>query len=142
MTTATKTQQEEAREHLRERIQPGDTLYTIIRHVSRSGMMRAIDVYELKHDDHLGRAIPHWLSSYACKAAGFSFNRKHNAVTMNGAGMDMGFELVYNLGWALFPDGFDCAGERCPSNDHSNGDTDYAPHPHKDGGYALRQEWM
>jgi hypothetical protein len=32
----------------------------------------------------------------------------------------MGFALVYALGRKLYPDGFDCAGERCPSNDHSN----------------------
>lgn len=59
-----------------------------------------------------------------------------------GCGMDVGFSLVYNLGWVLFPNGFECVGERCPSNDHSNGDRDYSPHHHSDGGYALRQRWL
>jgi hypothetical protein len=61
--------------------------------------------------------------------------------------MDTGFHLVYNLGYVLFPLGFECTGcdeppNLCPSNDHSNGDRDYAPHNHKDGGYALRSQWI
>lgn len=28
----------------------------------------------------------------------------------------------------LYPQGFGCIGEGCPSNDHSNGDRDYTPH--------------
>ena len=64
---------------------------------------------------------------------------------MGGAGMDMGFALVYELSHALYPDGFDCIGEGCPANDHNN-----PPHPdreagsmhHASGGYALNQRWM
>jgi hypothetical protein len=82
--------------------------------------------------------------------------------------MDMGFHLVYTLSYALYPQGFGCVGERCPSNDHSNGDRDYTPHGcydengaledrepgpgelrdgcrrhwHRDGGYALTQRWL
>lgn len=52
----------------------------------------------------------------------------HDAVKMGGAGMDMGFALVHSLSYALFPDGFGCIGDGCPSNDHSNGDRDYTPH--------------
>jgi hypothetical protein len=85
--------------------------------------------------------------------------------------MDMGFALVHELSGRLYPDGFGCLGERCPSNDHRNGDRDYTPHdPHagdsagrktcgcikcvrdprekayhwhgKSGDYALGQEWL
>jgi len=63
-------------------------------------------------------------------------------VKRTGAGMDMGFDLVYCLSSALWPQGFECAGERCNSNDHTNGDRDRGPHRHQDGGYALRQEWV
>ena len=65
-----------------------------------------------------------------------------------GCGMDMGFELVYNLGYALWPNGYTCTGDskefgkRCRSNEHSNGDRNYQPHHHTDGGYAFRQEWI
>jgi hypothetical protein len=34
--------------------------------------------------------------------------------------MDMGFALVSNLSATLYRDGFDCTGEHCSSNDHSN----------------------
>jgi hypothetical protein len=54
------------------------------------------------------------------------------------------------LSYALYPKGFTCLGDggehrrqRCPANDHSNGDRDYSPHQHPQaGGYALRQEWL
>ena len=134
----TQTEVAEARDRLRKRIEPGDTLYTVIRHVSRSGMMRAIDVYEM-HDNE-----PHRISYPVAVATGLTYNRKHEAVQMGGAGMDMGFALVYDLSWALFPDGFKCtgAGTRCPSNDHSNGRKARKGIHHKDGGYALRQQWQ
>ena len=63
-------------------------------------------------------------------------------VAISGAGMDMGFELVYQLGSALWPQGFECPGVGCRANDHTNGDRDYSPHHHHDGGYALRQVWL
>lgn len=40
----------------------------------------------------------------------------------------MGFHVVYGLARTLWPDGYGCIGEHCPSNDHSNGDRDYTPH--------------
>ncbi len=136
MTTT--TQREKARERLRKRIEPGDTLYVIMRHISRSGMSRAIDVYEM-HDN-----TPHRISFPAAEAAGLTYSRKHEAVNMGGAGMDMGFALVYDLSWSLFPDGFKCIGRdaRCPSNDHSNGAKYRRGTHHDDGGYALRQQWQ
>ena len=56
--------------------------------------------------------------------------------------MDMGFHLVYELSRALYPAGFVCSGDKCNSNDHSNGDRDHSPHQHQDGGYALRCRWI
>ena len=44
---------------------------------------------------------------------------------------------VFEIGYWLYPDGFTCVGRGCPSNDHANGDRDYSPHHHEDGGYAL-----
>ena len=54
----------------------------------------------------------------------------------------MGFHVVYNLGATLYPEGYDCIGLGCPSCDHSNGDRNRSPHPHKDGVYALRHRWI
>lgn len=135
----TKEEKEESRKQLREWIKPGDTIYTILRHVSRSGMYRVITLCKM---DNEGQMI--WLDFYASKLLeGYDYN--HNGCKTRGCGMDMGFNLVYNLGYQLYPDGFECSGEHCPSNDHSN-----SPYPkrtansmhHKDGGYALNQRWL
>jgi hypothetical protein len=49
---------------------------------------------------------------------------------MSGAGMDMGFELVYRLGQAMWPNGTpEPHGTR-------NGQ------PDSDGGYALEHKWL
>ena len=124
----------EAIERLREWLSPGDTVYTNVIHVSRSGMSRNIKVYTFQNNE------PLYLSYNVAQALGWG--KPDDFVKVGGCGMDMGFHLVYELSATLFPDGFDCSGQRCSSNDHSNGDRDYTPHHHRDGGYALRQRWL
>ena len=143
----TKREIEEARQQLAEIVKPGDTIYTTVRHVSRSGMSRSIDVYHLIPDE--GRRVEkRWLSRMVAKACNLPFDNKREAVKMGGCGMDMGYAIMNHIGYALFPDGFECIGKDdkarsfCPSNDHSNGDRDYTPHHHKSGEYALRHEWL
>ena len=131
-----KAEKQAALDHLREVLSPGDTVHTILRHCSRSGMTRAISAVMI--DNGESYQIDGWVS----KVLEYSRNKKHDGLTIGGCGMDMGFQLVYELSHALFPDGFTCTGEGCPSNDHSNGDRDYAPHKHDSGGYALRQRWL
>ena len=126
---------------LRETLKPGDKLHTVLRSVSRSGMSRVIDVYKLGCSNQ-GTIEKSWLSYWVAKAADFTFDQKADAIKVSGCGMDMGFHVVYNLGRTLWPDGFICSGENCHSNDHTNGDRDYTPHIHADGGYALTQEWL
>lgn len=138
----TTEEREEARKILRAECPPGTTLFTVLRHVSKSGMSRDIDVYKLEGGDR------QWLSRLAARAAGLTFNERAEAIRMGGCGMDMGFALVYELASALYPDGFDCIGARtdrwpgCPSSDHNNGDRNYEPHHHRSGGYALRHRWL
>lgn len=121
---------------LQEVLKPGDKVYTILNHVSRSGMMRVISVYAIKNNQ------PQWLSYWVAKAVGNTFDDKRDGVKVSGCGMDMGFALVYELSQTLFPGGFECIGESCPSNDHVNGDRNYKPHHHRSCGYALKQVWM
>ena len=129
--------QEEARETLRGMLHPGDVVHAVLRHRARSGMMRAIDLYTLKDGK------PRWLSSLAARATGISFSKKYEALVVSGCGMDMGLHLVYELSAALYPQGFECIGEKCPANDHVNGDRDYTPHAHPHArGYALRHQWL
>lgn len=123
--------EELAREQLLAMLQPGDTVQTILRHVSRSGMTRAISpVFNGKDISYLVGPV-----------VGYRLDRRHDGLKVEGCGMDMGFHLVYGLSRRLFQ-GWTCIGDRCPSNDHSNGDRDYTPHPHSDGGYALYQRWL
>jgi hypothetical protein len=133
-------QKEQALKSLRESLKPGDTVYTVLRSVSRSGMSREIDLYIFRDN------APEYLTGLVARACGFSLGKR--GLKMGGCGMDMGFHAVYELAAVLFPDGFTCTGKSedhrswCPSNDHSNGDRDYKPHHHKSGGYALRHSWM
>lgn len=180
-TTAKQRAQQErdaAREELRAIVKPGDTVYCVLRHVSRSGMQRVIDLQVLTTDDS-DRPWLRTIGGLAARAMGDRFDYDRGGVMVGGCGMDMGFHLVCSLGYVLWKDGFGCVGERCRSNDHSNGDRDYTPHGtlkgcteppekchcagadhwhgepcipghascevnhwHRDGGYALRHEWV
>lgn len=122
---------------LREMLKPGDTLYTSLNHVSRSGMSREIGLY-VGSGDAIQR-----LTHDAAEAVELKVG-KHDGVKMGGWGMDMGFSLVYSLGRSLYPAGFQCAGEACQSNDHFNDSAIKrdGSHHHKDGGYAFRQDWL
>ncbi len=95
-------------------IKKGDTVYTVLRHVSRSGMQRRIDAYVIKDN------IPRWISYHVANVTGYKVHRDKQGITINSCGMDMGFNLVYNLSMAMF----------CPDKyDH-------------DSAYALKQEWL
>ena len=118
-----KEQVEKWTEELRGELKPGDTLHTVIRGVAASGMSRHIDVYQFTYED--GKIRKYWLSPRVAAICGFTFDEKKECLRIGGCGMDMGFHVVYSLSRRLFPDGFtDSHGE------------------HKDGGYALNQEWI
>ena len=140
MSTKRERKIAEARDHLLLTISPGDTLYTVLRHVARSGMLRHIDVYVLK-SRHDGIWRPVYLSGRVATVLERS-RAKDGSIKEAGCGMDAGFNIVYSLSQALFAHGFECIGDHCPSSDHSNGDRDYTPHHHDSGGYALRHEWI
>lgn len=148
MTTLTKKQQaqaekDEALARLHELLKPGDTVHTILRHVSQSGMLRAISPVIC------GENGPFDIGYLVGRACGMKHHERHGGLKLGGCGMDMGFSLVYGLSRTMFPDGFGCIGRDdeariyCPSNDHSNGDRDFTiGHPHVSGGYAIQQRWL
>jgi hypothetical protein len=131
----TKDEIAQATTFLRSLLKPGTTVYTKINHVTRSGMSRSITAYAIIDDK------PVYLSGYAARVLD-ERRDKYDGITLAGCGMDMGFELVYRLSRKLYPEGYTCVGQHCPSNDHSNGDRNYGRHHHCDGGYALRQRWL
>jgi len=93
----------------------GDIVYTILRHRSSSGMSR--DISLLITDKDTGRIVD--ITYYAAAAMGDRLieSKGHRAIRVNGAGMDMGFHLVYNLSSVLF-------------------------HGQDRAGYVLKQEWI
>ena len=104
-------------------------------------MSRVLDVYHFRCVD--GKMEKYWLSYWIAKAIDFSFaTKKPEGIKVGGCGMDVGFEVVYNLGRVLYPNGVECCGKTCCSNDHMNGNRNYEPHLHRDGGYAFNQEWL
>ena len=118
-TTLTKKAQRIAdMEYARERllthyVTQGATVYTILRSRSASGMSRTISLV-LALDGKVQD-----ITYYAAQALGERLieTNGHRAIRQNGGGMDMGFNLVYNLSSVLFN-----GAERA--------------------GYILRQEWI
>lgn len=101
MTTKT-IKNEETLTALRDALKPGDTVYTILRHTSRSGMMRHISVIQIRADGD----IRDW-SLATARVLEWPETRKNDfAVKVSGCGMDMGFHLVYELSRTLFEDGY------------------------------------
>jgi hypothetical protein len=124
MAKTTPAEKAESLAKLREILHPGDEVYTILRKVSQSGMSRQISVVivqDAKIRDitwHVARALDWKLA----KSPDF-------ALSVGGAGMDMGFHVVYTLSRALFPEGYDKTGYD-------------GKIVHEDGGYALDQHWL
>lgn len=127
----------EALQTLSEIIKPGDTIYTVLRSVSRSGMSRTIDLYIIDTSDNYGNGPrPRRISYLVAKACGFTYDNNRDALKVGGAGMDMGYHIVYSLGHVLYRDGF------THEEGKSYGRGGHAGYHDKDGGYSLRQEWM
>ena len=126
--TPTEAQQTEARESLLKILKPGDTIYTITRHVSRSGMMRRISAFIVKD----GKIID--LDWYIAKTGLFARKYPEEGLVVGGCGMDMHFHVVHSLGRFLYPKGFDKTVphlERKPTTEHET-----------DGGYAFNKETL
>lgn len=96
MPKYSKTEIAEAKAQLRKWVKPGDTVHTILDHVSRSGMSRHIRVVLLKDGEAL-----HPNHSVAV-ALGYSRANRGDGLVVGGCGMDMGFHIVHSLGYALF----------------------------------------
>jgi hypothetical protein len=112
-----------ARDKLHELLKPGDVVTTVLFHVSASGMSRDIGVIIARED----RVID--ITWQVAQALDYPLAKKQG-LRVSGCGMDMGFHIVYALGSTLWPDG-----TKEPHGTR-NGE------PDRDGGYALKQEWL
>lgn len=125
-------------------------VYTQIRHVSRSGMMRHINCYVMNDNTPIN------INWYVERITQTYFRAKSydapnaDSLRVSGCGMDMGFAVVYALSSYVFRP-FKCFGKNCTSNDHTNDRKPYKYEKngknikgkiHSDGGYALIQRWL
>lgn len=83
-------------------LKQGQTIYTILRSVSSSGMSRNISLVAVCD----GQLCD--ITYYAAAALGWKLNETNGrrAIRVQGAGMDMGFHLVDSLSYALYGEGY------------------------------------
>lgn len=141
-------------------LRPGDTVFTVLRHVSSTGMSRSIDCYVFRPRRPGARECePMYLSGLVAHAIGYPFDERRGGVKIGGCGMDMGFAIVNHLSTVLFnsPEGkrhslrkktltsaeYDNLPEsrkRCYGRqNNAPGDRDYHL---MDRGYWLNQRWL
>lgn len=115
MSKAEELRQEKANaeKYLREWLKPKDTVHTILRHVSQSGMSRNISCVIVNNGQIKN------ITYYVAKYMDYTI-AKDGGIKIGGCGMDMGFHLVYSLSYRLF-----------------KGQT-----AKEDSGYTLNQEWL
>jgi hypothetical protein len=106
--TSKKQHAQESIEALRELLKPGDTVWTKVDHVARSGMSRRISLYVAVNSEIRN------ITWHVARAMGDPVKQRDGYVQdvglwVSGCGMDMCFNTVYNLGRVLFPDGFGVA---------------------------------
>ena len=120
----TKEEKNRARETLERLLEPGTIVYTVLRHVSRSGMQRSIQLKVVEEGDIVD------ISWAVAVVLDVSMDAKHGGIKISGCGEDKGFALVYELGTVLWPQGTpEPHGTR-------NGE------PDSFGGYALKHRWV
>lgn len=95
--------------YLRSILNPGDTVRTILRQVSRSGMSRRISLV-IARDGEIEDITWHAARAMGDKVKQGGRWVQDAGLTVGGCGMDMGFHLVYNLGRYLFTEGFGVEG--------------------------------
>jgi hypothetical protein len=91
-------QAERAKQSLLNILKKGDTVYTVLRHVSASGMSRRIDLYTFQDSKKI------YLTGYYAMMRGETPPR--DGYKVGGCGMDMGFHLVHGLSYRLFGDDY------------------------------------
>lgn len=135
MKKYTTDQIKEARERLLEVVKPGDTLHTVLRHVSSSGMSRVISVVKI-HEGNNSNGKPFLLNLDYSVAVVLGLSADPRGIKVGGGGMDMGYHLVYSLGSALFG-----RGEETAKIGHFTGRNGMTT-PETDGGYLLNHSWI
>lgn len=135
----TKDEVKRAHETLSEVLNPQDTIYCVLRHVSRSGMSRSISLFVAGKDERI-LDITYWVS----RVLDNSIDHNHGGIKIGGCGMDMGFALVYNLGRKMYPGGWDTIAA-CGTKEDGKTPKYWRNKPmahETDGGFAYKSQWL
>lgn len=92
-------EKEKIKQSLLELFEKNNHVYTVLYHVSRTGMSRRIKLYTIVDNKPIDITY----------RVAFILDRKFNddgTITITGTGMDVGFEAVYNLSYKLYKDGY------------------------------------
>lgn len=119
------TERDHALAKLHEILTPGSQVFTIIRHVARSGMSRVISAYAVDPAD--GDLVS--LDWYIARITNWK-QRPHGGLAVSGAGMDMAYHVVYTVGQLMWPNGTP------KPHGRRNGESDSS------GGYALKHRGL
>ena len=130
MTNYSKERIEDSLSFLNNVVKKGDTIYTSVSNVSRSGMSRHIKLYVANGKDIIN------ITRAAAVVGGDRISNTTDGIVVSGCGMDMGFNCVYNLGRVLFPKGFKTTKRTGARNGSTIGTKDI------DGGYAFNHRWL
>lgn len=92
----------ESIKELRKLLPRGSTVYTIVRHVSSSGMFRIIDMFIVRKNR------VQMISPSLLREVGFPYkkDKRVDGYRISGVGMDMGFSMVYTLSIKVWKDGY------------------------------------
>lgn len=101
ITAERKANMPKALETLKRCFPQGSTVYTVLRHVSGSGMRRRISVVSLAEGYPVA---PNYATAVLLGLP--LWHEFNDAVVIDGCGMDMGFEIAYRLGMALYGNGY------------------------------------
>lgn len=100
---ATKRNQEDvnhAREMLTKYAPKGSKVYTVVRHVSRSGMSRSISLHVVSMTNDGPEIVD--VTGWAALVLGWPLDRRNWGLKIGGCGMDMAFHTVYSLAQKLY----------------------------------------
>lgn len=130
-----KSEQEQALLKLQEMIREGDTIYSFLRHRYAPGTSGVIRLFLILPDKDRERHVHvNQISSPVANALGWPYEEDRDGIVVEDWGKDMGFQLVYSLGRALFPDGGPV--------DKSVRNSELKGIHETDGGYLLHHKWL
>ena len=99
MTNKNNEKQKEALRELKEMIKENETIYTILREVSRSGMRRKLSVLIVR-DNRIEN-----ITYLVANALDYKLNEDGHLI-IDGTGFDVGEYVVYQLSLKLFGNGY------------------------------------